>query len=334
MVFLPGDHVLDRNITVANVSGLTMHGESSSGNRATVVCTGSFHLIFINMVDLKIDFLAFTSFTSYGLHLYSLQYTELVNCSFHDNDGTALVVESANITLAGNSEFKRNHGLCGDSLPGGAIYAVGSNLTFTGNATFLDNSAGIVGNFLCNSGGAIYTQNTVISFSGTSNFINNSVLPGYSLGGAIYTSGELSFSGTTNFINNSAGESGGAVYTSTILEVKYFPLMEPPTLSTTQQFVIVKVVVEQSTHQVCLASVEPATSSTTQLVMMVVVVVQSMHIESMLSHSVEPPTLSTTICSVDVIVKMLVVQVYTLQGCSQDLASVGTSNFINNCGTH
>ena len=138
MVFLPGDHVLDRNITVANVSSLTMHGESSSGNIPTVVCTGSFHLIFINMVDLKIDSLAFTSFTSYVLHLYSMQYTELVNCSFHDNDGTALVVESANITLAGNSEFKRNHGLCGDSLPGGAIYAVGSNLTFTGNATFLD----------------------------------------------------------------------------------------------------------------------------------------------------------------------------------------------------
>ena len=242
MVFLPGDHFLDRNVTVANVSSLTMHRESSSGNRATVVCSGSFHLIFINMVDLKIDSLAFTSFTSCGLRLYSLQYTELVNCSFHDNDGTALVVESANITLAGNSEFKHNHGLCGDSLQGGAIYAVGSNLTFTGNATFVDNSAGIVGGFLCNDrGGAIYTQNTVISFSGTtnfinnlavgdgggaiytldntvlnfsgtSNFINNSVLTGYSLGGAIYTSGVLSFSGTTNFINNSAGD-GGAVYT-------------------------------------------------------------------------------------------------------------------------
>ena len=62
MVFLPGDHVLDRNITVANVSSLTMHGESSSGNIPTVVCTGSFHLIFINMVDLKIDSLGFYFF--------------------------------------------------------------------------------------------------------------------------------------------------------------------------------------------------------------------------------------------------------------------------------
>ena len=69
MVFLPGNHTLDTNITVANVTMLTMHGESSSGNIPTVVCAGSFHLIFINMVDLKIDSLAFTSFTSYVLHL-------------------------------------------------------------------------------------------------------------------------------------------------------------------------------------------------------------------------------------------------------------------------
>ena len=31
MVFLAGDHTLDRNITVANVARLTMHGEISSG---------------------------------------------------------------------------------------------------------------------------------------------------------------------------------------------------------------------------------------------------------------------------------------------------------------
>ena len=41
MVFLPGDHTLDTNITVANVSRLTMRGEFSSGNIATVVRNGS-----------------------------------------------------------------------------------------------------------------------------------------------------------------------------------------------------------------------------------------------------------------------------------------------------
>ena len=41
MVFLPGGHTLDTNITVANVSRLTMRGEFSSGNIATVVRNGS-----------------------------------------------------------------------------------------------------------------------------------------------------------------------------------------------------------------------------------------------------------------------------------------------------
>ena len=58
MVFLPGDHVLDTNITVANIIRLTMHGEFSSRKTATIVCSGSVGLSFTSMVDLKIDYLA------------------------------------------------------------------------------------------------------------------------------------------------------------------------------------------------------------------------------------------------------------------------------------
>ena len=46
IVFLPGDHVLETNVTVANVTGLTMHGGSSSGNIATVVRNGSVVVLF------------------------------------------------------------------------------------------------------------------------------------------------------------------------------------------------------------------------------------------------------------------------------------------------
>ena len=53
---------LDTNITVVNIIGLTMHGESSSGNIATVVCNGSVGFSFTNMVDFNMDFLAFTSY--------------------------------------------------------------------------------------------------------------------------------------------------------------------------------------------------------------------------------------------------------------------------------
>ena len=72
MVFLPGDHVLDMNITVANISRLTMCRESSSDNIATVVRNGSVGFSFTNMVDFNIYSLAFTYYNwswSYGSHL-------------------------------------------------------------------------------------------------------------------------------------------------------------------------------------------------------------------------------------------------------------------------
>ena len=150
MVFLPGDHVLDTNITVVIVARLTMRGESSSGNRATVVCSGSVGLNFTSMVEFKIAFLAFTScgkrshgiykLSNYALLLNSTQDAELVNCSFHDNLATALVVNNTNIALSGNTEFIHNgcnlleeFGCVSSCMRGGAITAIHSNLIFTEN---------------------------------------------------------------------------------------------------------------------------------------------------------------------------------------------------------
>ena len=61
MVFLPGNHTLDVNITVANVSRLTMRREPTPGNRATIVCKESVGLSFTSMVEFKMYSLAFTS---------------------------------------------------------------------------------------------------------------------------------------------------------------------------------------------------------------------------------------------------------------------------------
>ena len=124
MVFLPGDHTLDTNITVSNVTRFTMRGESSSGKRATVVCSGPVGLSFTSMVKFRIHSLAFTScnrllkyVSDFGvdydplyaaLGLQSTQYAELVNCSFHDNPGTVLAVTNTNISLAGNTELTHN----------------------------------------------------------------------------------------------------------------------------------------------------------------------------------------------------------------------------------
>ena len=228
MVFLPGDHTLDTNITVVNVTTLTMRGQSSSGNGATVVCDGPVGLSFTSMVDLKMYSLAFTSCSReymlpvflralyhVAMYLQSTQNTEVVNCSFHDNAGTALLVNNTVVILSGNTEFKCNRA-CGTIIGGGGIIASDSNLTFTGNTTFLDSGVSEQCPYifvdLVFAGGAILTvNNTVLSFNGTNNFINNSA----GRGGAIYTlyNTVLSFNGTNNFINNSALWEGGAIHT-------------------------------------------------------------------------------------------------------------------------
>ena len=213
MVFLPGDHTLDTNTTVANVAGLTLHGESSSHNIATVVCRGSVGLSFTSIADFRIEFLTISScsrkyngtlpgipiaFIVYGaLLLQSTQYAELVNCSFSDNNGTALVVINANVTLSGNN-FTQNK--ASRSLGGAIIAYNNTELNFSGINNFLNNSA-------THRGGPIFTSdNTVLGFNGTNNFINNSA----EFGGAIFAlyNTVLNFSGTNNFINNSADDVG------------------------------------------------------------------------------------------------------------------------------
>ena len=235
LVFLPGNHTLDRNITVANVARLTIYGTSSSDDIATVVRNGSVDFRFTNMVDFNIYSSAFTSYNrswSYGSHpasnsallLQYITYVELVNCSFYDNFGSGLTVRNTNITLT-NIKFTHNHCGCSESFSesfsegcrlGCAITAFNSHLSFTGNTTFLKN-------YMCNNlrasregAGAILAVASTLEFRGINNFVNNVNAGGHAVGvgGAIYITNNAvrAFIGANNFINNSADNGGGAIY--------------------------------------------------------------------------------------------------------------------------
>ena len=108
---------------------------------------------------------------------------------------------SGNITFSGNSV----------SFNGGAIYTRG-NLTITGgsgNITFSENSASI-------NGGAIYTQGNLtieggagnISFSGNHSYCGGAI---YSINGSINI---RAGTGGIEFVNNYADSIGGAIYTT------------------------------------------------------------------------------------------------------------------------
>ena len=231
MVFLSGDHVLDRNITVTDVARLTMCGESSSNSIATIVRNGSVGFSFTNMVDFNIYSLAFATYnmsSSYGscpasnsvLFLKLTPSASLVNCSFHDNLGTALTVHNTSITLIEN---KFIHNQCGcESLTdmcklGCGITAFNSTLMFTGNTTFLSNKHNNLGASEAGAG-AVLAVASSLHFTGTNNFCDNfhNSSDEVGVGGAIHLTNNtvLTFHGTNNFINNSARNDGGAIFAS------------------------------------------------------------------------------------------------------------------------
>ena len=196
---------------------------------ATVVRNGSVGLSFTNMVDFNIYSLAFTSHNrswSYGSHpasnsaliLQSTQNAKLVNCSFHDNLGTALTLHNTNITLEDNSEFTHNQCGCESFRCKLGCGITALNSMFTRNTTFLKNrlEASEAG------AGAILAVASSLHFAGNNNFFNNvnsvNNTGGYAVGagGAVYVAnnGVFTLHGNNNFINNSAEQHGGAIYTS------------------------------------------------------------------------------------------------------------------------
>ena len=225
MVFLPGDHTLEVNITVANIARLTMYGESLSGDVTIIVCSESVGINFTSIMELKINSLAFTtcgrnSLTPTGakkfaMLLESIEFAELVNCSFHDNLGSALAVYNTNIPVMESTEFVRNHyeSSTPDSnsyVGGGGITALSSNLTFIGNTTFIENSASY-------DSGGIYMMRCNLISTGNIHFINNTNMPSSIFiltadAGAIWASASsLQFTRINNFIGNLAHDAG-AIY--------------------------------------------------------------------------------------------------------------------------
>ena len=90
LVFLPGDHALDTNITVNNIASLTMRGKSTTSSKATVVCSWLVGLSFTSMVGLKIDSLAFTSCS----RRYAVDITTYILPGPLANNHVALLLQS------------------------------------------------------------------------------------------------------------------------------------------------------------------------------------------------------------------------------------------------
>ena len=242
--FLPGNHTLDINLTITNISQLKICGAVP---QTRVVCDSRVGFTFSNIYKVSINSLAFVSCASasvihvnhtytthYGLHLQSVQTAEIIDCTFQESNGTALWVVDSHVVLRGNIFFN-NCRLCpigscnyqGPTCFGGGVFVQRSNLNITGSSSFFGNSADsgggvcawdssnvyISGNtiFFGNSaryGGGMSTSGGNVSISGNTTFIGNSAR---FAGGVRASSSNVSISGNTTFIGNLASYSGGGV---------------------------------------------------------------------------------------------------------------------------
>ena len=229
LLFLPGNHTVDVNVTITNIHRLEILGNTSAVVPTMVVCSSNVGFTFEDIWLSKINGLAFVLCSRsrmiqadnkhlpvyYGLYLKSIQMVEIISCTFRNSAGSALGVVKSHVILRGNNFLNNNnnidcwicsHGRCywSSTCFGGGIFAVRSNITFTGSSSFIGNSA--------DGGGGIYAAtSTNVNISGNMTFLNNSASD---YGGGLYAwpSCNVIINANTKFIGNSAGIDGGGVY--------------------------------------------------------------------------------------------------------------------------
>ena len=119
--FLPGNHSLSVNVTIASIHQMEILGNSSAVVPTRVICSFRVGFTFTEITEVRMNGLAFVAcakshvtqigrhrFTTYyGLHLQSVHTAEIIDCTFQDSYGSALGVVDSHVVLRGCS-FLRN----------------------------------------------------------------------------------------------------------------------------------------------------------------------------------------------------------------------------------
>ena len=222
MVFLPGDHFLDTHIVVAHRAAFTMlKSPSTRLEKATrIICSQPVGIFYQNTSLVKVDGLQFVScgrnVSVPALLVDSVEHFEIHNCIFQSTFRSAVVVKYSSMFLSGVNRFEANNWTC----EGGGISCFRSNLSLTGNNSFVDNRA--------TRGGGIFANNCTVGITGFSYFMNNNVSSnrGFSpicrntssltssnrhrQGGGIFANNcKVSIAGLSYFYNNTGKHGGG-----------------------------------------------------------------------------------------------------------------------------
>ena len=154
MVFLPGEHILQENITLRNISRLTFMGSSSPAHMSRIICIDSTFALSLEINTRQ--------FLSCKIQLdatsVAFQNSRIENAT--SNNGGAIYAHNS-IIIFRDSGFLNN-----TADHGGALYANSSTIHFEGETSFEGNMAAVAG-------GGILVEESSLTFHGSRMFINN-----------------------------------------------------------------------------------------------------------------------------------------------------------------
>ena len=199
-----GSIVVDAEIVITNGTFLNITGSAGyvdGGGR-----TGLFKVVnaSLELHDLEVSngsaaFGGAIKATSSTLTLSKTRFTG--NNATDGNGGAMFIDEGSNVSFVGESTFLNNS----SNNCGGALYVVNSTVSWEGVSSFSENSAGY-------EGGAIFVNlGSNASWSGRADFSDNTAKSGGGGAMLIAHSSTVVFSGDTTFVKNRCSAEGGAV---------------------------------------------------------------------------------------------------------------------------
>ncbi len=210
--FLPGQHHLDSDITVFNVTSFTMLGSTSHGeSMTTITCTGPAAISFMECQEVRllaVKFVHCGTVDQPALTVNSIQYFVMINCSLTDSRSTGILACRSSLALYSISLYNST---------GTGLIVMNGVAEFTGTTWFSGNGNPVLTkrDSFCfadsplKCAGGFAAVNTSTYFLGMTVFEKNAA----EYGGAIFVSGctAVVFQGFQLFENNQ-GYTGGGVF--------------------------------------------------------------------------------------------------------------------------
>ena len=229
LMFLPGEHTLSTNISVADTNSYSLLGVLQNAT-SRIKCKKNVGFMFSNILYIRIHHLVFTSCgihrivgiddviydppraitQMFGLFMDSILQIDITNSTFENNTGTALGVNNSRLMLDGHNSFLGNFRGCVDAhtsnCQGGGLYASNSSLIFRDYSSFTHNTA--------KEGGGMYMKSSTLDVLGIIRFQN---MVSHRFGGGIYAeSSYLHLCGDVRFKENLAVFSGGGMHANNL----------------------------------------------------------------------------------------------------------------------